>query len=511
MALLSSLLSTPWQYYVSFLLTSPVALLVVSKLWRRYRAQHACLRHRHFVITGGSSGIGRALARAAVRRGANVTIIARNLDRLEEAKLELLEEASSPEQAVHTLSADLAKGNTSEAVLARGIEEAEQVCGPVDYLVNCAGSAISLRFDETPLIEFRRMMEVNYLSAVHTTMAVLPGMKQRGSGSITFVSSIVGLMGLYGYTAYCPSKFALVGLAQSLRMEASASLCLLGLVCSKGRQWGCSIFRPLTALWQPELTRGSQRFNQLVPVWTGNSVVVTCVENPKLPKDRKIERWDSQQFKRLDYLQLVLSERQPLTQITPVRSDFEVRAWRDLTGKTDHVTRASQSRGCLEENEQLAECLVICLEDSSSDENDHQIYVLILEGFCYIQVKHHGIHVMVAFPPDTDTPGFAEEERTKPTETKLISAMVGLSSADAVATTMLQDILESNTTSALGLDGQVALIMCAGMMPPSSLLEVAMQALTMGALRVVGCLYQLHFYRLIARCAANREDSKKGS
>ncbi|XP_037280932.1 3-ketodihydrosphingosine reductase [Rhipicephalus microplus] len=345
MALLSSLLSTPWQYYVSFLLTSPVALLVVSKLWRRYRAQHACLRHRHFVITGGSSGIGRALARAAVRRGANVTIIARNLDRLEEAKLELLEEASSPEQAVHTLSADLAKGNTSEAVLARGIEEAEQVCGPVDYLVNCAGSAISLRFDETPLIEFRRMMEVNYLSAVHTTMAVLPGMKQRGSGSITFVSSIVGLMGLYGYTAYCPSKFALVGLAQSLRME----------------------------------------------------------------------------------------------------------------------------------------------------------------------VKHHGIHVMVAFPPDTDTPGFAEEERTKPTETKLISAMVGLSSADAVATTMLQDILESNTTSALGLDGQVALIMCAGMMPPSSLLEVAMQALTMGALRVVGCLYQLHFYRLIARCAANREDSKKGS
>ncbi|KAL3242167.1 hypothetical protein MRX96_047811 [Rhipicephalus microplus] len=362
MALLSSLLSTPWQYYVSFLLTSPVALLVVSKLWRRYRAQHACLRHRHFVITGGSSGIGRALARAAVRRGANVTIIARNLDRLEEAKLELLEEASSPEQAVHTLSADLAKGNTSEAVLARGIEEAEQVCGPVDYLVNCAGSAISLRFDETPLIEFRRMMEVNYLSAVHTTMAVLPGMKQRGSGSITFVSSIVGLMGLYGYTAYCPSKFALVGLAQSLRMEASASLCLLGLVCSKGRQ---------------------------------SSI--------------------------------------------------------------------------------------------------------------------HGIHVMVAFPPDTDTPGFAEEERTKPTETKLISAMVGLSSADAVATTMLQDILESNTTSALGLDGQVALIMCAGMMPPSSLLEVAMQALTMGALRVVGCLYQLHFYRLIARCAANREDSKKGS
>ncbi|KAH6927369.1 hypothetical protein HPB50_002330 [Hyalomma asiaticum] len=345
MTLPASSPSTPWLYYLALMLTSPVALLVVLRLWRRYQAQRVCLRHRHFVITGGSSGIGRALALAAVRRGANVTLIARNLDRLEEAKLELLEEASSPEQAIHTLSVDLTNGMAGEAVLARGIEEAEQVCGPVDYLVNCAGSAISLRFDETPLIEFQRMMEVNYLSAVHATMAVLPGMKQRGSGSITFVSSIAGLMGLYGFTAYCPSKFALVGLAQSLRME----------------------------------------------------------------------------------------------------------------------------------------------------------------------VKHRGIHVMVAFPPDTDTPGFAEEERTKPTETKLISAAVGLWPADMVATSMLQDMLEGNVTSALGVDGHVAVTLCAGMMPPSSLLELAAQALTVGTLRIVGCLYLSHFYRLVARCAANREGSKKGS
>ncbi|XP_065299446.2 3-dehydrosphinganine reductase-like [Dermacentor albipictus] len=345
MAPTSSLASTPWQYYVPLLLASPMALLVMSRLWRRYQARNACLRHQHFVITGGSSGIGRALARAVVRRGANVTLIARNMDRLEEAKIELLEEASSPEQAIHTLSADLTKGEAGEAVLTRGIEEAEQVCGPVDYLVNCAGSAISLRFDETPLAEFQRMMEVNYLSAVHATRAVLSGMKQRGSGSITFVSSVAGLMGVYGYTAYCPAKFALVGLAQSLRME----------------------------------------------------------------------------------------------------------------------------------------------------------------------VKHRGIHVMVAFPPDTDTPGFVEEERTKPTETKLISATVGLWSADVVASSLLQDMLEGNVTSVQGLDGCMTMTLCAGMMPPSSLLEVVVQALTMGTLRIVGCLYLSHFYRLVARCAANREGSKKGS
>lgn len=62
---------------------------------------------------------------------------------------------------MHTLSADLATSKAGEAVLTRGIEEAEQVCGPVDYLVNCAGSAVSLRFDETPLAEFQRMMEAS--------------------------------------------------------------------------------------------------------------------------------------------------------------------------------------------------------------------------------------------------------------------------------------------------------------------------------------------------------------
>lgn len=349
--LLSFASAMPWHYYVPVLLASPIAVLVLARFWHRYQARQQCLRHRHFVITGGSSGIGRALALEVARRGANVTLIARNADRLEEVKLEVLEAASSPEQAVHTLSVDLTDfgrgvgDDTGEARLAQGIAEAEQVCGPVDYLVNCAGSAVSQHFDETPLSDFRWMMEVNYLSAVHATRAVLPGMKQRGSGSVTFVSSIAGVAGLYGYSAYCPSKFALVGLAQSLRME----------------------------------------------------------------------------------------------------------------------------------------------------------------------VKHRGIHVMVAFPPDTDTPGFAMEEVNKPTETKLIGATAGLFSAEVVADALLQDLLEANVTSTLGMDGHVALTLCAGMMPPSSLLGLVVQAASMGVLRIVGCLYLWHFYRIVACCAAQREGSKKKS
>ncbi|KAH9381693.1 hypothetical protein HPB48_011977 [Haemaphysalis longicornis] len=163
---LSFLSETPRWYYVAVLPVLPITVLVLARSWRRYQAQQRCLRHRHFVITGGSSGIGRALALEVARRGANVTLIARNADRLEEVKLEVLEAASSPEQAVHTLSVDLTDcghgvndGNGGEAHLVQGVAEAEQVCGPVDYLVNCAGSALSQHFDETPLSDFRRMME----------------------------------------------------------------------------------------------------------------------------------------------------------------------------------------------------------------------------------------------------------------------------------------------------------------------------------------------------------------
>ncbi|KAK8783776.1 hypothetical protein V5799_009859 [Amblyomma americanum] len=155
----------PWRYYVLLLLATLGALLLVSRLRRRRHVRKARLLRRHFLITGGSSGIGLALAREVVRRGANVTLVARNLNRLREVKTELREVASSPEQVIHTLSADLTEGESGDAALARGVVEAENVCGPVDYLVNCAGAAVSHRFEETQLSDFRRMMEASGSSA----------------------------------------------------------------------------------------------------------------------------------------------------------------------------------------------------------------------------------------------------------------------------------------------------------------------------------------------------------
>lgn len=329
----------PWVY-AALTLAVPVSLLVLHRLWSLYRVRRVSLRHKHFFVTGGSSGIGRALATQVVRRGANVTLLARDRTRLEEARLELQDQTAFPDQVVHTVSADLCQDSSA---LAGQLQEAEEACGPVDFLVNCAGSATSLRFEETPAAEFRRMMELNYLSAVHATKAVLPGMRQRGHGAIVLVSSIAGVFGVYGFSAYAASKFALVGLAQSLCME----------------------------------------------------------------------------------------------------------------------------------------------------------------------VRHRGVSVTVAFPPDTDTPGFAEEQRTKPIETKLICASGGLHSPETVARSILDDALRGHFVSVLGLDGMVMLNMCAGMMPPNSLLDLVVQVVCMGALRLVGACYLLHFYRLVARQASLRQQAKK--
>ncbi|XP_031662300.1 3-ketodihydrosphingosine reductase-like [Oncorhynchus kisutch] len=86
-------------------------------------------------------------------------------------------------------------------------------------LVNCAGPSFSGKFEEVEVERFRSLMEVNYLGSVYPTRAVIATMKERRMGRIMFVSSQAGQIGLFGYTAYSPSKFALCGLAESLQME----------------------------------------------------------------------------------------------------------------------------------------------------------------------------------------------------------------------------------------------------------------------------------------------------
>lgn len=175
------------------------------------------LSNAHVVITGGSSGIGKAVAAEVLKVGASVTILARNQDRLREAKVELEQYITEKShQKILCISVDVSKDFTS---VEKAIKEAVDTLGPCDMLVNCAGQSFAGTFEDTNVAEFKRLIDVNLLGTVYATKACLPYMKKQKRGRIVFISSQAGQIGLFGYTAYCSSKFALRGFAEALQME----------------------------------------------------------------------------------------------------------------------------------------------------------------------------------------------------------------------------------------------------------------------------------------------------
>ena len=155
-------------------------------------------------------GIGAAIARAAVEAGATVSLIARD-----EATLRHTADAVGARWA----SADVSDGPGLAAAIA-GLEAAG---GPADVLVCSAGVSLTGLFVDVPLEEFEQQMAVNYLGTVHAIRAVLPGMLARRRGHLVLVSSTAGLVGVVGLSGYAATKFALVGMASSLRYEVEPS------------------------------------------------------------------------------------------------------------------------------------------------------------------------------------------------------------------------------------------------------------------------------------------------
>lgn len=162
----------------------------------------------HVIITGGSEGIGLAIAQSAVERGARVSLIARREEPLKSASEGL---AGRSQWA----AADV----RDRAEVTAAVDDLVDSFGPCDILVANAGYALPGRFWELPEDEVADEMAVNYMGAVNATKAVLPSMRGRRRGHLCFTSSTAGLLGIYGYTAYSPTKFALRGLAESLRSE----------------------------------------------------------------------------------------------------------------------------------------------------------------------------------------------------------------------------------------------------------------------------------------------------
>ena len=157
-------------------------------------------------ITGGSSGIGFAIARRVISEGGNVVLFARNQARLEQARSELGEQCS-------ILPLDISSPDEITKVIGDAVTQA----GPPDTLINCAGMSYPDHFHQMDLSVMLKTIQTNLVGTIAVTRSVLPSMKD--GGHIVNVSSIAGFVGTYGYTAYSASKFGIIGFSQALRNE----------------------------------------------------------------------------------------------------------------------------------------------------------------------------------------------------------------------------------------------------------------------------------------------------
>jgi 3-dehydrosphinganine reductase len=170
---------------------------------------------QNVIVTGGSSGIGKATAKLFVRRGANVAIIARRQALLDTALAEVEVERTSDAQVFQAYSADLSDWEQASAAI-----EAVTADGRVpDVLINSAGTVRPGYFEELPIDVFYQTMDVDFFGTLHPCKLVAPMMMARRSGHIVNISSVAGFLGVFGYTAYSAAKFAIRGFSDVLRSE----------------------------------------------------------------------------------------------------------------------------------------------------------------------------------------------------------------------------------------------------------------------------------------------------
>ena len=167
------------------------------------------------LITGGSSGIGLATAKLLAAGGAHVWLVARDEARLHAALAEVNAARRTTMQCCGALSADIS--NADEATAA--VRRVAAIVDSPSVIVNSAGIVFPGYVEEFDPTECRRQIEVNYLGAVYVTQAALPAMLERCAGHIVNVCSVAGFLGVFGYTAYCGSKYALRGYSDVLRVE----------------------------------------------------------------------------------------------------------------------------------------------------------------------------------------------------------------------------------------------------------------------------------------------------
>ena len=169
------------------------------------------LTGRTAVITGGSRGLGEAMAIALAESGAKVVLVARDTKRLERVRADVIKGGGDDD----FLAADV----TREEEVARLVDDVNQRFGAPQILINNAGTNIRKNLVDFTLDEFRSVIDASLISTFLMCRAFVPGMKGTGYGRILNMSSIMGHVSLPGRTAYSSAKAGLLGLTRALALE----------------------------------------------------------------------------------------------------------------------------------------------------------------------------------------------------------------------------------------------------------------------------------------------------
>lgn len=178
------------------------------------------LADRHALITGGSRGIGRAIAEALCAQGAKVTILGRDGESLSETAAGLGARAD-------TAIADVTDPDAVRAAFARAAERS----GPITILINNAGMAQSAPLHRTDEQMWQRVLAVNLSGTYHCIHSALPGMLSAGWGRIVNIASSAGQVGYPYVAAYCAAKHGVIGLTRALALETATKGITVNAVC----------------------------------------------------------------------------------------------------------------------------------------------------------------------------------------------------------------------------------------------------------------------------------------
>ncbi|MBW4480227.1 MAG: SDR family oxidoreductase [Tolypothrix brevis GSE-NOS-MK-07-07A] len=224
---------------------------------------------RRALITGASSGIGKATALAFAKAGIDVALVSRSVEKLEAVAV-AARHADVTAKAYTVDLANVAQVQESMSAIARDF-------GDIDILVNNAGMAYTATLSETPLADWQQVMDLNLTSVFQCILGILPSMRDRGHGTIINVASIAGKQAFASWGAYSVSKAGLISLSQVLAQEERAHGIRVTAICPGSVN---------TELWDTETVRVKlDRTNMLTPEIVAQSILHTAL----LPQEAVIE------------------------------------------------------------------------------------------------------------------------------------------------------------------------------------------------------------------------------